>query len=390
MLVDRVAARFRLSKAMSFVPEFKAALHVFETTSEVEPMVKTIQRVVDFILPMFYVTDGGERPAWFHALGTAKRNTLQWLLKEGRVLLMDLPSVGRDLVTPENSSSRFHKFPEPTQQATLWKQSYLHRLVEWGKKLRTLEIASAGGDEDRIIERGGFTIMPMPGLKKSEVDGALEALDEAASKIRPKFPQVLYGKVFFSTHLSSKTAAHYVYADDAVHLSVRARKRFNDIYTLIHEFGHRFDHKFLKDPLRSQFWNLSTQRVFEKVVYDEKLRSDVAKEAVEIAKARKEKKPFLGMSPELERWVAYPMNARYVKDLMSDFLHGHLDEARLYEEIKGRHDVTIETDKLLHGPLSVTPYGATKPIENFAEAFAHYVLGMAMPEPLGAILAQLG
>jgi hypothetical protein len=248
-----------------------------------------------------------------------------------------------------------------------------------------LEIALQAEDEDRGVSRGGFTIIPMPGVKKAETEAVLEALDTAAEKIRAKFPQVLYGKVFFSTHLSAKTAAHYVYSDDTIHIGVRARKRFDDIYTLIHEFGHRFDHKFLKDDVRKAFWDLSTRKVYEAVLYDGKLRAAVADEAVGVAKARKEGKPFLGLSPELERWAKH----QDLKKAMGAFMVGKINEAKLHAEIKGTKDVEILTDKLLHEPLSVTPYGATSPKENFAEAFAHYVLGMNMPPAFQELFGQL-
>lgn len=366
MMLDRVIARHLIAKGVSLLPEFDKALHVYQTQGNTEPMVAFIQRVLDIILP-----GGGQVPApWFNALGTAKRNAINWLQKEGRHLLGSL------------SPSQIVHDPEK------WRAYVVMQLETWGKKLRTLEIASEAGDVEREVKRGGFTIVPMPGVKKAETEAALEALDAASEKIRPKFPAVLYGNVFFSTHLSAKTAAHYVYSDDTIHLSVRARKRFSDIYTLIHEFGHRYDHKFFHDKaLRNDFWSLSTRKVYEKVLFDDKLRQAVADELVGVAKARKEGKPFIAVSPEAERWVKEP--SIDIKKLMSAFLTGKIDEAKLHADIKGARDVEAMTGKLLHGPLAVTPYGATKPVENFAEGFAHFVLDMAMPQEFVEIFTKL-
>lgn len=365
---ERVAMRFVIAKSMSLIPEYKAAILAYERGDE-GPIVALIKKVADVILP----NGGNVPPSWFMALGVAKRNTLKYLVQDADRLLT--------IISPSN--------PGYAHDPDKWRRYVVMQLEPWGKKLRTLELASQATDEDREFKHGDFMVTPMPGVTKAETDGALEALDAAASKVRAKFPEVLYGKVFFSTHLSAKTSAHYVHADDTVHLSVRARKRFSDIYTLIHELGHRYDHqKFLKSDFRKEFWALSTRREFEKVVFDEKLRDTIATEAVEIAKARKAKKPFRGMSPELEMWASEPMNTRWVKDVMTDFLNGHTDEATLHKQMKGNRDVTITTDKLLHGPLSVTPYGATKPTENFAEAFAHYVLDMPMPQQFVELFAK--
>lgn len=376
----RVVARYMCAKAVSLLPEFKLALVAWVQGDE-QPIMEFIQRVLDIIFP-----DGGTTPpSWYYALGTAKRTTINWIQKEGQRWLHHLPAYTADLWNPEAPSSRFYKFPDPKLQAQRMQENTVKELEEWGKKLRTLEIASQGGNEDLEIKRGGFTVIPMPGLKKVEIEGALEALDAAVAKIRLKFPQVIYGKVYLSTHLAAKTAAHYVHSDDTIHISVRARKRFDDVYTLTHEFGHRLDRKFVSSDLRKEFRRLSTQKVYETLLFDSKLRSAVADEVVTLAKSRKEGKPFLGMSRELEYWA----KTRDLKKAMSLFLAGSLDERGLHAGVMGPKDQEVPTDKVLHGPLAVTPYGATDPAENFAEAFAHLVLGMPLAPELQAVLSAI-
>jgi len=379
-VVRKVVFRYVVAKSLSLLPTFKKAILDFERGDEL-PLLEVLGQVMEVILP-----EGGNTPPdWFWALGTAKRTALKSVYNEAKDWVGKLPKIKQDLADPTNPSSPFSKFPDPQAQANRMREYWVAELRGVEKKLRTLELATQATDEDREIKRGGFVVIPMPGVKKSEIEGALEALDEAASKIRGKFPQVLYGKVFFSTHLSAKTAAHYVYTDDTIHLSVRARKRFDDIYTLIHEFGHRFDHKFLDKGVRKELWDLSTQKVYEKVLYDAKLRETVAEEAVGIAKARKEGRPFLGMTPELERWA----KIQDIRKPMTAFLKGEIDEPKLLSAVKGSKDVEVSTNTLLHEPLAVTPYGATNPKENIAEAFAHYVLGMAMPQEFTNIFARL-
>ena len=74
---------------------------------------------------------------------------------------------------------------------------------------------------------------------------------------------------------------------------------------------------------------------------------------------------------------------------MSLFLAGSLDERALHAGVMGPKDQEVPTDKVLHGPLAVTPYGATDPAENFAEAFAHLVLGMPLAPELQAVLSAI-
>jgi hypothetical protein len=358
-----VLARYLLAKGVALLPDFTKALHAFKG-QDVGPMREFLQRVLGIIFP-----DGGRSPApWYHALGTAKRNALNTLQKEAHILLDELVAIKR-------------------ADSPLFWESLQRRLDDLPKKVRTLELAMGAADDDRPIQRGGFTIVPMPGIKKAETDAALEALDAAAEKIRVKFPQVLYGQVYFSTHLSAKTAAQYVPSHDSIQLSVRARKRFDDIYSLIHEFGHRFDWKFQKGkPLYQEFVRLSMHKEYEQVVYDDKLREAVADEVVGFAQAVKERRPPTKLTPQAELWVKGP--DLDIKPLTSAYMAGKIDEGKLHAEVKGTKDVTRITGKVVREPLSVTPYGATKPTENFAEAFAHYVLGMAMPPEFVTIFDQ--
>lgn len=358
-----VLARYLLAKGLSLLPDFTKALQAFKR-QDVEPLREFLQRVRDIIIP-----DGGHTPApWYYALGTAKRNALNLLQKETQVLRSELAAI------------------KPTDSPVFW-ESIERRVEGLAKLIRTLELAAVMEDDDRPFKHGGFTIVPMRGLKKAEVDAALEALDAAAEKIRSKFPQVLYGEVYFSTHLSAKTAAQYVPGQDTIQLSVRARKRFDDIYSLIHEFGHRFDWKFQKGkPLYKDFVRLSTHKEYEEIVYDDKLRDSVADEVVEVARAYKEKRPTALLSPQAELWVKGPDID--IKPLTSAYVAGKIDERKLHAEVKGTKDVTRLTGKVVREPLSVTPYGATKSTENFAEAFAHYVLGMPMPPEFVSIFDQ--
>jgi hypothetical protein len=309
---------------------------------------------------------------WFAALGTARKNAIKNLHKE-IVRFRD------------DSRVYFDKEKYP-----LLFDIELRRVEKWKKDIRTVEIASAIDDADLEIKHGPFTVIPIPGVPKAYVDQALEALDAAADKIRPKFPQVLYGKVFLGTSLGKGIAAHYVESLDQVQLNVAARKRFDNVYTIIHEFGHRFDAKFFKNAeLRNEFNRLSTVKEYEVIHYDAKLRKQCADEVVSIATARLLGKPVPKMSSVLEAWLKSPNGPTNIRKVMQDFLNYIVDEKKVHAEAMGSKDVDVMTDKVLHEPLQVTPYGGKNVTENFAEAFAHYVLGMKMQPEFVTILEKL-
>lgn len=361
---ERVAERFLIAKGgISLRPEYEKALKALEQ-GDLEPIRAFGDKVQEIITP-----GGGLNPAdWFGALGTAKRNAIKKLR--------------RDI-----ESNRLYLSRANVSNPQMLAYS-IDRVREWGKGLRTLELATEVGDQEREIHHGPFIVVPVPGVTKAAVDAALEALDAAAEKIRPKFPQVLYGKVFLANHLAKNTSAHYVYSSDSLSLNVKASRRFDDIYTICHEFGHRYDHKFLEKSLKNKFWALSTRKQYEFIQFDEKLRDKVADEVVFLAKQRAIGKPLPKMSPELEAWLKSPDGPTNIKRYIGEFLTYTIDEAKLHAAAKGKKDALVTTGKVLQEPLAVTSYGATNPTENFAEAFAHYVLGKALAPEFVEILNE--
>jgi hypothetical protein len=370
-IAARVVARYLSAKAkgVSLVPEFKDALVKLEQ-GEHEPAIKFARRVVEVILP------DGVRPPWFTALSVQKMNAINSLYKEARRFSEESGAILEHKKTPE--------------QRMEWMKYMAFNMAKWAKDVRTLELASVIADVESEITHGPFTIVPISGLTRKQVEEALAALDVAAGKVQLKFPKVLYGKVFLSQHLKRGVAAWYDAGTDSMALNVLAKKRFDDVYTIIHELGHRHDFKFASREGKRKFWDLSTRKVYEKIPFDAKLREQLADECVEMVKKKALGQPIPPMSENLVMWLKspYPHQKGDVRNLTTAYLQGKLEEKELHAAIKGKEDVELQTNKILHGPLAVTPYGATKPIENYAEGFAHFVLGLDMPPELAAILAD--
>lgn len=363
------AARTLFARGVSLLPDYQRAMRAFDE-KDAGPIRAFLDRVLQVVYP------GHQAPPWAQALSAQRKNA--W-----RKLVIDLQQaqlqVSAFMDTPTDPNGWLHR-------------SALRYLQDLAKPLRALEIMSEVADEGGSFRHGPFRIFTVPGVTRAETAVALEVFDEASSKVRPKFPQVLYGDIYLATTLASAgsrtRAASYVSNDDTIQLSVRARKRFGDVYTIIHELGHRLDYKFVRGtPLYREFSTLSTHKEWEMVLFDRKLRVQVATELVQVAEDRRAGRSFRPLSPEAELWVKQPEVD--VKPLMTAFLAGKLDAGQLHARLMGDKDLERMTGKVLHEPLAVTPYGATKVTENFAEAFAHFVLGMEMPAPLQAILAQM-
>jgi hypothetical protein len=70
-------------------------------------------------------------------------------------------------------------------------------------------------------------------------------------------------------------------------------------------------------------------------------------------------------------------------DSVKDKLHDAL-------ALPGEGTIKVRTSKILREPLAVTSYGAKDWKENFAEAFAFFVMGKPLPAEIGELFAKLG
>jgi hypothetical protein len=362
LIAARVAHRYLIGKVQPgrLTSEFQKALEAIDQ-GDPEPLVKFCQGVIDVINPG---GSSGEVAPWYWALGTAKRNNIKALLHG----LRDVTALKHELAKDPG------------------KYKFFVRVDDWLKSLRTLELAVKESGP-REIQHGPWKVIPMEGITQKEVTRCLDLLDQASAKLRGSFPQVIYGDVYLSTHLKHTTGAQYTPSGDAVYVKVPALDRFSGgpLHPIIHELGHRFDYKFLNKDIKKRFWDLSTRKVRETIQYDRGLRSKVADEVVEMSRQMALGKTPHAPSPELVAWLPY---CDAPKQQTSAFLAGKITEQELHKSIMGTRDVEVMTDRVLHGPLAVSSYGATKPSENWAEAFAFYALGLAMPAELAALVAE--
>ena len=282
----------------------------------------------------------------------------------------------------------------------IWKM--LDRIQE---EVPWLETISRGQDDE--FKHGSFTIILTKGAEGG-LDEAIAALDKAAAKIRPKFPKVLYGKVYVRRGLrgsspygaGGQVAGVYVEATDTISLSLYATPDRDSIKTLIHEFGHRYHTRFLNSDQREKFIELSTVGDVQRSQFPLSERRRLTAEILALFREHQQENypdsdTFLSKRAQL--WLdAYPREL-WRKDVMPLLKRFRDDKDNsvepALEHALGQYqfggNLTVVLNEGDYQPLAASLYGESKWTENFAECFLATVLGMSLPEPLKAFMDAL-
>lgn len=223
---------------------------------------------------------------------------------------------------------------------------------------------------EKSFSHGPWQIVNKYGFSVPEYAKPLEVLDKASALISARgFGNALYGQVFLDSVVSRPgVAGEYFKADDTISLTVDAKRRHADVFTMVHEIGHRRWHKHLSAPQRDQYEDLYSaggltvgqrQDLFQALVKGE-FRPVAAKRFLRerdlpIAEYFKE----IGASPK-DYWRAYSEGGAWVERQIVRPNHR-------YVRLKS---FKVET---------VSSYADTNVSEDFAETFATYVFGMPMP-----------
>lgn len=304
---------------------------------------------------------------WFYPLGPRVKARVKTLIMDAKNLRRDLESWSRAGEPP--SARGLQRFEDLVKEAA-WLESVIPRTEEG-------------------FPHGDFTIIPMKGVSSRDIDDCLAALDKAAMHIRLKFSQILYGKVFLGKSVGKGfgNVAIYVADHDTISLSVRTKETVGDVHAICHELGHRFFHKFWKNKdQRNRFWELSVNPVYEKIDFDKATRAKLADEFISNSeKIREGQKP--PNSDLLGIWINELKRRPGIQDLVSlgrKFTFEKDDSAKepLWDllALPGEPTISVMTDRILREPLVVSDYAKrTNWMENFAEAFAFYVMGKPLP-----------
>lgn len=230
---QRIASAFiAAAKKKEFQEAYLKAMAAFSKGGDVEPMVALAHKALNTI-----IVNGRVAP-WVGGLGSAKIKQVGIVEKVMSAFLDKAEGLkGKGKGDPGFDSA-------------------FNVLIMTQPGLKVLDTVETTTEARKPTSVAGFTVLEMPGVNRAEVKGAIEALEKAASLLRPKFPQVLYGDVYLAPSLF-KGIAHYNEDQDKVYVNVKAEKHYEDIYVIIHELGHRYDLKFLSAAQRKSFRAIS-------------------------------------------------------------------------------------------------------------------------------------
>lgn len=222
----------------------------------------------------------------------------------------------------------------------------------------------------RDFRHGPFRIVNAYGFRPEEYAAPLEILDSAAAAIRKAgFDSVLYGDVQLVGGKGAGFSGRYYFSNDIVQLNLDAKFRYDTVYTLIHEFGHRHWHIALSEADREAYIAAYNGTAPHLTVGDRQAILDALVQT-EFSAARAERLLPPRLGEVLTQYLRERLGATTQRALQGDW-------ARRPEELRLRI-VVPRTSAYFVGdtrPHSVTDYGRTNPLEDYAEVFAHVVLG---------------
>lgn len=253
--------------------------------------------------------------------------------------------------------------------------------------------------DEQGFPHGDFTVIPVKGVSNRTLKTCLQALDRAVEHIRPHFPQVLYGKVYFGTSVGRgySNVAIYIPALDTISISTRASNTVGDVHAICHELGHRYERRFFKDKgLWREFRRLSTEPTYQDIEFDAPTRKKLADELVYLLEQTRSGAKASSGSDLLGHWlkeVTQRPGGHQVGQMSKQFTWDQDDtvKEKLWSAVAlpTEPTVRIQTDQVIKPPLAVTPYGQKSSSENFAEAFALYVMGKPLPDEIAVIMRQI-
>lgn len=230
----------------------------------------------------------------------------------------------------------------------------------------------------------GFNVINKYGYSEDEMQQPLHQLAVAAKRLEEKgFGKLNYGDVLLvNTPHRKDESARYFSEGDKFRLQVNVRRRFNTVYTIVHELGHRYWYKFLTDFDREWYEDeffldakLVTPEERQKMWEALQAANYWPTKAARILLNQKDTE----LAEEVVARFKYVLKARRttIKSLREDRydMRKYFEQHFLAPEAKDVHPRREVTPY-----PSVTSYARTNVREDFAEAFAHYIFDKKIPQ----------
>ena len=322
---------------------------LFRDGSRVEELKALYLEMADKIRPLGFVLEGLvlKRPDEAKKL----KNLLSWLKtieRRTRANIFDNAEGVRDV------QIAVPMFLEDLEAA-------LKSLVRSGPRIE--DYAKIG----RKIPHGPYIIVNNFGFRPEEFAEPLRTLDAATEAIEGAgFGYAAYGEVLLQA--TGTWAGMYRAGTDDIQLNVMARKRFDTVYTLVHELGHRVWHKRLSKEQRDAYEDAYVGKA-EPITLAQRELFWEALEGSDFDPKRARGTIAKGLQGVFsEYWrdrvkVTLPPTVKGVAENREMFYRGFVLPKTRYYFINRE------------GIDSVTDYGASRVEEDFAEVFAHFCLG---------------
>lgn len=265
----------------------------------------------------------------------------------------------------------------PPDEVMAWIRQSLTTIEEALQSLARVEERLVGYQAvEPTFKHGPFTIINRYGYQPSEYEEALAVFDRAAEKIQGAgFGEILYGVVYLLGRQAMRYAGIYHEKDDSIGLNVEARHRFDDVFTLVHELGHRHWHKALS----------GAQRTAYEYAYSSgggiplKARQDMWQALLKADLSPRRAVGYLDdrtLADLLPKYFKDRFSGRTQKDLLAAVNRGEVWVEKNF--VVARAPYVFLGDR--PQTVTVSDYAKTNVKEDYAETFAHYVLGMPIPD----------
>ncbi len=228
-----------------------------------------------------------------------------------------------------------------------------------------------GGATTGPLKAGPFQVVNTGGFDDATMEECARVVEKAAQLLQSKgLGKVCYGEVLISKTIgrNSNVLAFYVLNEDQLFVRANLKGKDHDaVRHVLHELGHRLQHKFLqhKESDIAVLWATLKRKQTLNEIDQRKQMGDV--------------KPKPGDTIE-ERGKTYVVDG-------VGYRRGPVVNFHLQDDPKSKAYLSLEAYAKLKGLLPpkkttdfVTDYAATSPGENFAEMVSFYCLDKLPPE----------
>jgi hypothetical protein len=265
---------------------------------------------------------------------------------------------------------------EPDAEALSWIWGSLDTIQEALQSISRVADRIQGYQTiEKEFRHGPFKIVNKYGFRSEEYAEPLELLDAATTKLESAgFHNLAYGIVYLEK--ANGYAGIYHSSDDTIGLNVEARNRFSSLYTVIHEFGHRYWHKNLTSTQREAYEDVYAHGRALTVKQRQDMWQALKATGFQPAKAARHLDPSL-----IDRFM------RYWKERSSGWTSRDIAQHPEYIErsfLSPNAKYVYQDDVPI---VTVSEYAKSNVKEDFAETFAHHVLKMKIPD---AVIERFG